>query len=95
MSAFWAPSRNDLRHVYIKIMLHEYAHTLRETAADSRAARVSLRNERYCVLSLFLIVLCYVLAKLNNKQSKNSLTIYLGCFSVHISPFTALCMFAI
>ena len=62
-SAFSAPSRNHFHHLYIKIMLNDYAHTLREAPADSRGDRITLRNERYCVLSLFLIVLCYVLAK--------------------------------
>ena len=62
-SAFSAPRRNHFHHLYIKIMLNDYAHTPREAPADSRGARITLRNERYCVLSLFLIVLCYVLAK--------------------------------
>ena len=47
MSAFSAPSRNPLHHVCVKTTQHDYAHTLRETAAENREARVTLRNNKH------------------------------------------------
>ena len=46
-SAFSAPSRNPFHHVYVKITQQDYGHTLRETAADNREARVTLRNDEH------------------------------------------------
>ena len=45
--AFSAPRRNPFHHVYVKITQHDYRHTLRETAADNREARVTLRNYKH------------------------------------------------
>ena len=47
ISAFSASSRNLFHHVYVKITQRDYAHTLRETAADNREARVTLRNNKH------------------------------------------------
>ena len=47
MSAFSAPSRNPFHHLYLKTTRHDYAYTLRETAADNQEARVTLRNNKH------------------------------------------------
>ena len=46
-SAFSAPSRNPFHHVYVEITQQDYGHTLKETAADNREARVTLRNDKH------------------------------------------------
>ena len=78
---------------YIKIMLHDYAHTLKETAADSRGARASLRNERYCVVSLFLIVLCmFWLNETINKAQVAQRSTFVVSLSIYPSLRCSVCL---
>ena len=59
-SAFSAPSRNHLHHVYIKAMLHDYAHTPGEAPADSHLAygtrtRSARGSENYAIFQSFTL----------------------------------------
>ena len=79
-SVFSAPRRNHLHHIYIKIMLHDYAHTPREVPADSHLAygtraRSARGSENYAIVS----IIRPFTGKGALGLSVNNVVVYLSC----------------